>query len=95
MMTAMPDLSVPRGNSAEGSIRVAISCRSCDPVLCKQISDVLIDRYGIYVQPINYRFHAAPNGCGSRLRRTTAMPTSSIWCRLAEIWAEVGRAKAA
>ena len=26
----------------------------CDPVLCKQISDVLIDRYGIYVQPINY-----------------------------------------
>ena len=26
----------------------------CEPVLCKQISDVLIDRYGIYVQPINY-----------------------------------------
>jgi len=37
----------------------------CDPVLCKQISDVLIDRYGIYVQPINYpTFLAAPSGCG-------------------------------
>jgi 5-aminolevulinate synthase len=25
-----------------------------DPVQCKQISDLLLDRYGIYVQPINY-----------------------------------------
>lgn len=26
----------------------------CDPVKCKWISDILLDRYGIYVQPINY-----------------------------------------
>jgi 5-aminolevulinate synthase len=26
----------------------------CDPVKCKCISDILLDNYGIYVQPINY-----------------------------------------
>jgi 5-aminolevulinate synthase len=26
----------------------------CDPVKCKWISDILLDNYGIYVQPINY-----------------------------------------
>jgi 5-aminolevulinate synthase len=25
-----------------------------DPVKCKMLSDILLDRYGIYVQPINY-----------------------------------------
>jgi 5-aminolevulinate synthase len=26
----------------------------CDPVKCKWLSDLLLDNYGIYVQPINY-----------------------------------------
>ena len=54
----------------------------CDPVLCKQISDALIDRYGNRLsRTVNYPTVSRGTGTvrGSRPRRTTAMPTSSIW----------------
>jgi 5-aminolevulinate synthase len=68
-----------------------------DPVLCKQISDTLLDRYGIYVQPINYPTVAR----GTERLRITPSPLHSdedidaLVTALSEIWAEVGLARAA
>jgi 5-aminolevulinate synthase len=68
-----------------------------DPVQCKQISDVLLDRHDIYVQPINYP--TVPRGT-ERLRITPTPLHSDadidhLIDSLSSIWSELSLARAA
>ncbi len=68
-----------------------------DPVLCRQISDRLLDEFGIYVQPINYPTVAR----GSERLRVTPCPlhtdqdVAHLLDALAAIWSELRLARAA
>jgi 5-aminolevulinate synthase len=63
-----------------------------DPVLCKQISDQLLDKHSIYVQPINYPTVAR----GAERLRITPSPLHSeaeidyLVSSLASIWKPKG-----
>ena len=62
-----------------------------DPVLCKQASDMLLDRHGIYIQPINYP--TVPKGT-ERLRITpTPLHKDELMDQLVEsllnVWREL------
>ena len=63
-----------------------------DPVQCKSLTDALLDRFGIYVQPINYP--TVPRGT-ERIRLTPGpMHTSEQMDRLVfalrTLWSEMG-----
>jgi 5-aminolevulinate synthase len=68
-----------------------------DPMLCKSISDVLLEHYGVYVQPINYP--TVPRGT-ERLRLTpsplhSAADIDHLVSSLAAIWSELSLQRAA
>jgi 5-aminolevulinate synthase len=69
----------------------------CDPVQCKLISDLLMDEFGVYIQPINYP--TVPRGL-ERLRITPSPLHSDedidhLLNALDAIWTRVGAMRSA
>jgi 5-aminolevulinate synthase len=84
---------IPHMNNPSHIVPVMVG----DPINCKRITDVLLEHYGIYIQPINYP--TVPRGT-ERLRITpsplhTASDVDALISALSDVWRTMQLARAA